>query len=83
MNDELFKQLAQLTLKLLNLSVEVRCVNVDDSAALAGESLVRLEPSDRFGRISAAIAARDTDGLLVEHIGLLNEKLNSLHKEAA
>lgn len=70
-----FEQLADRVLDLLDLSVEVRCVHVDDGSSLAGESLVRLEPSDRFRRISSAIAARNTDSLIAEHVDLLKEKL--------
>jgi len=77
MNEQLFKELAECTLNLLDLSVEVRCVQVDDGSAGAGELLVRLDPSDRFGRVTAAITAGDLDGLLVEHIALLNERLKS------
>jgi len=76
MNDQSFKQLAERTLNLLDLSVEVRCVQLDDGSTPAGVSLVRLEPSDRFGRVSAAIAARDIDGLVAEHVGLLRERMS-------
>ena len=76
MSPLLFEQIAKLTLDILDLSVEVRCVQVDDGSAGAGEALVRLEPSERFARVSSAIAARDIDSLLIEHVGLLRELLD-------
>ena len=76
MSPLLFEQIAKLTLDILDLSVEVRCVQVDDGSAGAGEALVRLEPSERFARVSAAIATRDIDSLLIEHVGLLRELLD-------
>jgi hypothetical protein len=42
--------------------------NVDDSrAALTGECVVRLDPTDRLRGLMAALRARESDFLIVEH----------------
>ncbi|KJR97191.1 MAG: hypothetical protein VR65_24895 [Desulfobulbaceae bacterium BRH_c16a] len=71
MSKKSFKKLAKRTLNLLQLSQEVRAVNVNDSPASAGESLVRLEPSNRLRSLSFAILTRNFNLLAIEHDALL------------
>lgn len=68
--DSLTKIINRL-LGLIDFSQELRTVNINDSSTLAGELLIRFEPSNRLRRIFSAILARDVDALIVEHDNLI------------
>ena len=71
------KKIAQATIELTNLRLDLFAFGADDLPAPASELFIRLEPFERLACGFSAVAARDFDS--VEHILLtLNKKIPRL-----
>lgn len=66
------KEALQLFLDVPDFINKIAAVNVDTSAAGAGEMFVTLEPTDFFRDLSAAFLSGDTNKLIIQHRNLLS-----------